>query len=195
MKNEFDKPIQGVSHRAVRSFDLFYVAIKYSQYAKGFSDASIIRIRPEYSLNTIRNFRERYQKEGIIVPLKQKKTFPNNEKFYKIKNMEKAKRLLDYFIEIEIKKEQEKKWGKYDHRFGREIPQELDIEYTTKPPKKFNASKKISKTNYIRKICPVCSKKMREFFNSMNYGPLDRKCLNCKFKFNYMDRKLIAIKD
>jgi len=30
MKNEFDKPIQGVSHRAVRSFDLFYVAIKYN---------------------------------------------------------------------------------------------------------------------------------------------------------------------
>jgi len=195
MKNEFDKPTQGISHRAGYSADFLYVAIRYSKYAKGFSDATIIRVLPNYSLNTIRTMRKRYQKDGVIVPIKQKKTFPNNEKFYRIKKIKKAQELCDSFMDIQLNKEDEKKWGKYDSRFGRRIPNELDIKYETKPAKKFNPQTKISKTDYIRKICPICSKKMKEFMNSRNYGPLDRKCLHCKFRFRYIDSALLAIKD
>jgi len=195
MKNEFDKPTQGISHKAGYSAQFLYVAIKYSKYAKGFSDASLIRILPINSLNTVRVMRKKYLKEGLIMPLKLKKNYLNNEKFYRIKKMKKAEEICDYFFHIVFRKDDEKRWGKFDYRFGRRIPHELNIEYKTKPTRKFNALKKISKTDYIRKICPVCSKKMKEFMNSKNYGPLDRKCLHCKFKFRYMDGILLAIKD
>jgi len=166
----------------------------YSKYAKGFSDVSVIEILKDYSPDTIRNIRKRLEKENIIVPLNLKKKFPKNEKFYKIKNLKKAAEVSDNFWTIIFQKEREKREGKYFKKFRQRVPKELTIKYETIPDTKYNRPEKYPRKSYLKKICPICNKKLRESTKSKNYRPLDRKCFNCGFKFRYLEGILRVIK-
>lgn len=173
-----------------------YVAIVYSKYAKGFSDASMIRyLKKDFSSNTIRNIRKRLQNENLIAPIKLEKKFPKNEKFYKIKNLKKAMKVKDYYWEIWFNKENKKERGKFYVKYNKRIPEELTISYETIPNSQFNKPEKFSRKLYLKKICPICKMKMKEFMSSKNYGQLDRKCFNCGYKFRYLDGFLRAVKE
>jgi len=86
-----------------------YMAIVYSKHAKGFSDASMIRLlKSDFSSNTIRNIRKRLQDEKIIVPIQLQKKFPKNEKFFKINNLKKAEKVSDHYWDIWFDKYEKK---------------------------------------------------------------------------------------
>ncbi len=100
MTDEVGKPNQAESNMAESMYDVLREILELYEEGEKFSDA--ILIRREYidtSPNTVRKNRQKLLSLKIIEQDTTKK-YPNNEKFYQIKDLEQAKRLKKYYSSI-----------------------------------------------------------------------------------------------
>ncbi len=100
MTDEVGKPNQAESNMAESMYDVLREILELYEEGEKFSDA--ILIRREYidtSPNTVRKNRQKLLSLKIIEQDTTKK-YPNNEKFYQIKDLKHAEKLKEYYSGI-----------------------------------------------------------------------------------------------
>jgi len=166
---------QAASHKA-KNYLLFLLEIK-NQDSEKFTDTQIYKKLSFSSLNTVRKIRKDLVKLEILQKIDE--IFPNNQKFYKIKNQKKLSKLFyEYSQKLSERTYGEilnKKSITYFGKYGKLI----QIKYHFKHLK--HNTHYYPKSFFIKKICPMCQGKLRNFKST--YGNLSRKCMRCKFTF------------
>lgn len=151
-----------------------------------FSDKQLIQnLTYLQSENTVRKIREQLERSGVI---KKVKTGSHGEKFYKIKDFEKAVRLyrenigLHVFNRKNIPKIALTSFGKIKNP-----PKKLDSNFLMRLiTKNMTREWLYPKTNYKKGICPICFGKLQKSkLKRLSSHDMNRKCTNCRCEFMY----------
>ena len=135
------------------------------------------------SPNTVRSIRKKLLAEDVIEHDNAKKLL-NNEKIYKIQNIKKAKKLLKWNDEINDQNTATKILGKYYPNLDIRIQKQFHMRYYIKAKK--SLPEIYPRRLYLKKICPLCSRKsLRDFTHGKDFSPIDKKCRFCKCVFQY----------
>lgn len=183
MKNEIGKPTQKESHIAMGTFHYLDCAIKCKEYLwEDVSDNFMINRLPHLSPNTVRSIRKRLQKEGVLEEVKEKQ--PNNEKLYRITDLQKAYTHLDQYLGIHLDKQEPKVF--FFPKFAILEPGKFTSGYfqVINKSSKNKLPKAYPKQLYEYRLCPSCSNNSLRAFKH-NGDELDRKCHNCKITFHH----------
>lgn len=197
MKNEIGNLNQAQSNKATILKEYLEIIIMgKDSIAKEFSDKFMIKnLQHMGSPNTIRNITKRLYNDGII---EKTRTGLSNEKFYKIKNYERANTLYQQCIGQYIFNRKNKPKNAFTP-FGiiEDPPQNLENNFLLRLKQ---GSKEIQylypKINYQQNTCPICSGELIKYkHGKVGKGSIvhpeipshdfDRKCTKCRSKFHF----------
>jgi len=183
VKNETGKPNQKESKKASGVIDFLEIILRMKK-SEEFSDKQMIEnLSYGYSDNTIRNIRKMLENKKII---KFSKTIANNERFYKVTDKKKAKKIYKLAIVLFVSNRKNKpdtvfSPTKIFRKSTSKINYMIRLEIDGKQIKTWN----YPKSKYQKKICPICDGKLIEFKHAGSSHDLDKKCIICKSKFYY----------
>ncbi len=186
------EPNQAESHQ---SHNLWYILdemISLQKIGKKFSDLLLTKTLG-ISPRTVQRIRKQLLDSKIIQ--RDSKTYPNNEKFYKIIDLKKAEQKSEraWTLHMQNSKEQT---GKYYQKYGIRIPNEIPIEFEKKTQNIKNL-KNVLKKDFLNRICPICgTKTLRDYTKGQKKSLVDRRCNKCHFTFlyHYIPTSIQAVK-
>lgn len=179
-----DKPTRSESNQAKQLTEYIFLALRLQEQSGGFSDTDIHRLLSWHTKNTIIRIRKKLQDKGVItLDINTKR--PNNEKVYKIIDIEKAHEMLDDANIIELDKVESHSFTIGNQSFIKPFTNHENFIVFRKNKSYFIFPKKI----YFDGICPFDqTHKLRKFkhgkkgilFQSHEF---DRKCFKCGCNF------------